>query len=38
MKYCPICDERYDEDIIKFCTRDGTPLIDPERRSRTARR
>lgn len=28
MKYCTICDERYDEEIIRFCTKDGTPLID----------
>ncbi len=28
MKYCPICDEKYDEEIIKFCTKDGTPLVD----------
>ena len=28
MKYCPICDERYDEDIIRFCTKDGTPLVE----------
>jgi len=30
MKYCPICKERYDEDIIRFCTKDGTPLIEEE--------
>jgi len=30
MKYCPICSERYDEEIIRFCTKDGTPLIDEE--------
>ena len=36
MKYCPICDERYDEEIIKFCTKDGTPLIDDEQPSFTA--
>ena len=28
MRYCPICQERFDEDIIKFCTRDGTPLVE----------
>ncbi|MGE3466611.1 MAG: hypothetical protein AB7J13_06730 [Pyrinomonadaceae bacterium] len=28
MKYCPVCDERFDEDIIKFCTKDGTPLVE----------
>jgi len=30
MKYCPICDARYDEEIIKFCTKDGAPLIDED--------
>ena len=28
MKYCPICQTRYDEEIMHFCTKDGTPLID----------
>ena len=28
MKYCPICDMRFDEEIIRFCTKDGTPLIE----------
>ncbi len=28
MRYCPSCNERFDEDIIKFCTRDGTPLVE----------
>jgi hypothetical protein len=28
MKYCPTCDTRYDEDILRFCMKDGTPLID----------
>jgi len=28
MRHCPICDERYDDEIIKFCTKDGTPLVD----------
>jgi hypothetical protein len=36
MKYCPVCDERYDEDIIRFCTKDGTPLIDEEEPKFTA--
>src|SRR5687767_367268 len=36
MKYCPICDERYDEDIIRFCTKDGTPLIEEEQPKFTA--
>lgn len=30
MKHCPICDERYDEEIIRFCTKDGAPLVDDE--------
>lgn len=30
MKYCPQCEERYDEEIIRFCTKDGTPLIEEE--------
>ena len=28
MKYCPTCETRYDEDILRFCMKDGTPLID----------
>jgi hypothetical protein len=28
MKYCPDCHERYDEEVIQFCTKDGTPLIE----------
>jgi hypothetical protein len=36
MKYCPICDERYDEEIIRFCTKDGTPLVDEEQPNFTA--
>ena len=30
MKYCPICDTRYDDDVMRFCTKDGTPLVDEE--------
>ena len=30
MKYCPVCHERYDEEIIQFCTKDGTPLLEEE--------
>lgn len=30
MKYCPICQTRYDEEIMRFCTKDGTPLIEEE--------
>ena len=28
MRHCPICDERYDDETIKFCTKDGTPLVE----------
>ena len=30
MKYCPTCETRFDEDVMRFCTKDGTPLIDEE--------
>ena len=30
MKYCPICNTRYDEEILRFCMKDGTPLVDEE--------
>ncbi len=30
MKYCPTCQTEYDEEIIRFCTKDGTPLIDED--------
>jgi len=30
MRYCPACGERFDEDIIKFCTKDGTPLVEED--------
>ncbi len=36
MKTCPVCDARYDEEIIRFCTKDGTPLIDEKQPSFTA--
>ena len=28
MRYCPVCDARYDDETIKFCTKDGTPLVE----------
>lgn len=28
MKVCPICQTKYDEEIVKFCTKDGTPLVE----------
>src|SRR5688572_23939335 len=30
MKYCPTCNKRYDEEILRFCMKDGTPLIDED--------
>lgn len=27
MKFCPSCQTRYDEEILRFCTKDGTPLV-----------
>lgn len=27
MKYCPQCETKYDDDQIRFCTKDGSPLI-----------
>lgn len=30
MKYCPTCDTHYDEEILRFCMKDGTPLVDEE--------
>lgn len=28
MKFCPTCETHYDEEILRFCTKDGTPLIE----------
>jgi hypothetical protein len=28
MRYCPKCNARFDEEVIKFCTIDGTELIE----------
>ena len=28
MKHCPTCQAEYDEDVIRFCTKDGTPLVE----------
>ena len=28
MRYCPVCDARYDDEVIKFCTKDGSPLVE----------
>jgi hypothetical protein len=30
MKYCPDCGTEYDEEVIQFCTKDGTPLIEKD--------
>ena len=36
MKFCPICKTRYDEDILRFCIKDGTPLVDEDKPNFTA--
>ncbi|MDQ3181201.1 MAG: hypothetical protein M3Q33_11845, partial [Acidobacteriota bacterium] len=36
MKYCPVCQTQYDEEILRFCTKDGTLLIDNNQPSFTA--
>ncbi len=28
MKVCPICQIRYDEETLRFCTKDGAPLVE----------
>lgn len=28
MKFCPTCQTKYEEEILKFCIKDGTPLVD----------
>ncbi|MGI9034903.1 MAG: TonB family protein [Pyrinomonadaceae bacterium] len=28
MRYCPVCQTRYDEEIVRFCTKDGAPLVE----------
>ncbi len=28
MKVCPICQTRYDEETLRFCTKDGAPLVE----------
>jgi TonB family protein len=36
MKFCPTCKTRYDEEILRFCTKDGTPLVEESEPSFTA--
>lgn len=31
MKHCPTCGTTYDEDILRFCIKDGTPLVDDKK-------
>ncbi len=31
MKFCPTCQTKYDEEVIRFCIKDGTPLVDGEK-------
>lgn len=28
MKFCPACQTRYEEEILRFCIKDGTPLVE----------
>lgn len=28
MKFCPTCQTRYEEEILRFCIKDGTPLVE----------
>ncbi|HEX9959732.1 MAG TPA: hypothetical protein VGB00_02285, partial [Pyrinomonadaceae bacterium] len=36
MKFCPTCQTRYDEEILRFCTKDGTPLVEEDQPKFTA--
>lgn len=36
MKYCPTCETRFDDEVMRFCTKDGTPLIDEKQPEFTA--
>jgi TonB family protein len=36
MKFCPTCQTRYDEEILRFCTKDGTPLVEENQPQFTA--
>ncbi len=35
MRFCPTCQTRYDEEILRFCTKDGTPLLEEDQPSFT---
>lgn len=35
MRFCPTCQTRYDEEILRFCTKDGTPLVEEDQPSFT---
>ena len=30
MKYCPSCGTEFDEEVIQFCTKDGSPLVEKD--------
>lgn len=36
MKFCPTCQTRYDEEILRFCTKDGTALVEEDQPAFTA--
>ena len=36
MKFCPTCKTRYDEEILRFCTKDGTSLVEESEPNFTA--
>lgn len=36
MKFCPVCKTSYDEEVLRFCTKDGTPLVEDAQPNFTA--
>ncbi len=36
MKFCPVCKTSYDEEILRFCTKDGTLLVEDRQPNFTA--
>jgi hypothetical protein len=30
MKFCPVCQTEYDEEILRFCIKNGAPLVDKD--------